>query len=288
MDLKKKTFIYAAGVLTGVGALAVGGSFAIDSAVPFTFEDGQIISADVMNDIFAKLKNTTVGFESIAELNGAWSCVQYDVSANAGANGMPGANFVQNATTGVFEGNNTWTFTTSGNATTLTTTGYLVGGMLSSQNNTGTCASNTGNTSYDYSVTLAEGYLLLGKKTMLAGCVTTPAALQIQKVSPYKFKYPTSSGFGICTKQNQPPAIPTNLTVDAGSLTWTDNSSDETAFVIMKKAASSSGWSEIASVSANATQYADVSSSSGDSYRVKARNAGNGLDSLGSNVARAR
>lgn len=282
MKFRKSILIYAAGIVTGAGALAVGGGFAVDSSVPYTFEDGQVISADVMNDLFAKLKNTSVGFENVSELNGVWNCNQYDVGGSP-TPGFPSSNFVLNGTTGVFEGNNTWTFATAAGATTLTTTQYLVGAATSSQNNTGTCAANTGNTSYDYSVTLAEGYLLLGKKTMLAGCVTTATALQIQKVSPYKFKYPTRDGFGICVKSAQPPAIPTGLSIAGGTLTWTDSSTDETAFAVMKKSTGGS-WTEIATVSANVTTYTDSASASGDKYRVKSRSA-NG-DSLGSNVVR--
>ena len=70
MKFRKSILIYAAGIVTGAGALAVGGGFAVDSSVPYTFEDGQVISADVMNDLFAKIKNTSVGFENVAELNG--------------------------------------------------------------------------------------------------------------------------------------------------------------------------------------------------------------------------
>jgi hypothetical protein len=255
MKLKKNLIVYVAGIVTGAGALAVGAGFAVDSSVPYTFEDDQVISADVMNDLFSKIKNTSVGFEDVAELNGTWDCRQYDVGA-APTPGFPSANFVLNANTGVYEGTNTWTFATAGGTTTLTTTSYLVGAAPSPQNNTGTCASNTGNTSYDYSVTLAEGYLLLGKKTMLAGCVTTPTALLIQKVSPYKFKFPTRDGFGICVKNAQPPAIPTGLTLSSGNLSWTDSSSDETAFVVMKKSSGGS-WTEIGTVSANVVTYTE-------------------------------
>lgn len=282
MKLRKNILIYAAGIVTGAGALAVGGGFAVDSSVPYTFEDGQVISADVMNDLFGKIRNTSVGFEDVAELNGVWNCKQYDVGGPP-VGGFPSDNFQQNPATGVYEGINTWTFTTSNGDTTLTTTNYLVGAAFSSQNNTGTCAANTGNTTYGYSITLAEGYLLLGKKTMVAGCVTTPTALQIQKVSTYKFKYPTSHGFGICIKSAQPPAIPTDLAISAGILSWTDESNDETAFAVLKKSSGGS-WTEIGTVSANVTTYTDNSSASGDKYRVKSRSA-NG-DSLGSNVVR--
>ena len=284
MKLRKNLFIYGAGIFTGIGVLAVGGSYAIDSSIPYTFEDGQVISADVMNDLFAKLKNTSIGFETVAELNGSWACNQFDVGGSP-TPGFPSANFTLNATTGVYEGSNTWTFSTVASSTTLTTTNYLVGSQTSSQNNTGTCAANTGNTSYDYSVALNEGYLLLGKKTMLAGCVTTPTALPIQKVSTYKFKYPTASGFGVCTKSNQPPGIPSTLSISGSTLTWTDNSNDETSFVILKKSAGGT-WTEVATVATDSTTYTIATLTSGDKYRVKAR-SGNG-DSLGSNVARVQ
>jgi hypothetical protein len=285
MKSLRKTMVYVAGVVTGVGALAVGGSFAVDSAVPYTFEDGQVISADVMNDIFGKLKNTTVGFENTNELVGTWACTQYDVPAGPGGGtaGFPSANFTLNATTGIYEGTSTWTFAASGANTTLSTTNFLVGGMLSTANNTGTCASNTGNTHYDYSVYLAEGYLLLGSKVLLAGCTSTATALQIQKVSPYKFKFPTGTGFGICVKQNQPPAIPSGLTISGGALNWTDNSSDETAFIVMKKSPGGA-WTDLATISANTTTYTDSSASTGDKYRVRSQN--NNGNSLGSNVVR--
>lgn len=273
----KAKIAFISGLFSGVGVLAASALFAVNSSIPYTFEDGQVISADVLNDLFGSIRNTTVGFESASELTGSWSCTQYEVGGSA-TSGMPNSVFVKDASTGVWSASNTWTFSNSG--TMLNATRYLVGTM-SGANNTGICALNTGNSSYNYSVTLAEGYLLLGEKTMQASCVTPPVALQIQKVSPYKFKYLLSSGFGICTANNQPPAIPTKLAISSGTLSWEDNSSDETAFVVMKKSSGGS-WAEYATVGSNTTTYKDGSSASGDKYRIKARNSSG--DSLASNL----
>jgi hypothetical protein len=278
-----KAILYTAGFITGAGVLAVGGGFAVDSAVPYTFEDGQVISADVMNDMFSKIRNTTVGFESANDLVGVWSCTQYDVPLNGDApmNGQPNQYFQQDGTTRIYSATNTWTFSNSG--TMLNVTKFLVGSMGAAYNRVGTCPLNTGISSFDYSVTLAEGYLLLGQKNMGSGCLTEPVALPIQKASPYKFKYTVPTGFGVCISQTQPPAIPTGLSISGNTLSWTDTSSDETAFVIMKKSAGGS-WSELATVGAGVTSYTDPNKATGDKYRVKSRNSN--ADSLGSNVVK--
>ena len=279
MKLKKTILIYTAGLVSGIGALALGGSFATDSVVPYTFEDGQLISADVMNDLFAKIRNTTMGFESASELTGQWACSQYEVGGTVDPT-RTNSKFSQNPTTKVWSASNNWTFSNSGQD--LRVTDFLVGTMRGA-NNLGVCVLNTGNTYYDYSVTLAEGFLLLGEKSMLGGCTTMPVALPIQKMSPSKFKFITADGFGVCAKQNQPPTIPSGLSISGGSLVWTDNSTNETGFIVMKKTSSTS-WTDVTTLPADTLAYPLPSLTTGDKYRIRATNS-NG-DSLGSNVVR--
>lgn len=79
------------------------------------------------------------------------------------------------------------------------------------------------------------------------------------------------------------PNAPTNLvnkgtTATSVSLSWTDNSGIEDGFKIERSLSSTSGFTEIASVSANVTSYTNSSCSSGTTYyyRVRAYNpAGN-------------
>jgi hypothetical protein len=76
----------------------------------------------------------------------------------------------------------------------------------------------------------------------------------------------------------QAPSAPSNLSGSASSsssvsLSWTDNSSNETGFLIERL--NGSTWSQVASVSANVTSYQDSGLAAGTSYsyRVRATNA---------------
>ena len=57
------------------------------------------------------------------------------------------------------------------------------------------------------------------------------------------------------------------------SLTWTDNSSDETSFQIERRAANGS-WAALASCAANATSYIDTTALAGVIYEYRVRSAG--------------
>ncbi|MFT7554121.1 MAG: hypothetical protein ACI9LO_000433, partial [Planctomycetota bacterium] len=78
-----------------------------------------------------------------------------------------------------------------------------------------------------------------------------------------------------------PPAVPTGLSATTTSPTsislgWTDNSNDETSFVVQRSTISSSGFITIATLGADTTSYADTSGLSRPNtyyYRVYASNS---------------
>ena len=79
---------------------------------------------------------------------------------------------------------------------------------------------------------------------------------------------------------NSPPSVPTNLIATAASfsqinLTWTDNSSNETGFQIWRSLSSGSGFTLIATTTANATSYSSTGLNANKKYfyRVRAINA---------------
>ena len=81
------------------------------------------------------------------------------------------------------------------------------------------------------------------------------------------------------TSVTPPPAAPTNLAANAPdsstvNLTWTDNSNNESGFIIERKTGSGGTYAQIAMVGANVTSYADQSVTAATTYfyRVRAMN----------------
>lgn len=92
------------------------------------------------------------------------------------------------------------------------------------------------------------------------------------------------------TGSTSPPSAPTSLSISSKSsssisLTWTDSSDNETGFYIERSLSSTSGFSQVGSVSSNVNTYSSFSLSASTTYyfRVRAYN-GNG-DSAYSNTA---
>ncbi|HYO09422.1 MAG TPA: NPCBM/NEW2 domain-containing protein [Tepidisphaeraceae bacterium] len=102
-----------------------------------------------------------------------------------------------------------------------------------------------------------------------------------------------ASNTATATTAQVPPAAPTNLAATAASstqidLTWADNASNETGFIIERSLDGATGWTQIATPAQNATSYSNSLGLSGGTqyfYRVRATNvAGASADS---NVASA-
>lgn len=86
------------------------------------------------------------------------------------------------------------------------------------------------------------------------------------------------------------PAAPTNLTAAVLSggahLTWADNSSDETQFMIMRKEmGSTADFTAIATPTFNTTQYHDAPLTAGKTYLYTVMAMNNAGDSAPSNEA---
>lgn len=275
---RRRAVIFAAGAFSGVTLVAaalVGASN--DSIIPYTFKDGQVISADTLNDLFDQIRQGTRGYSSEAELNGTWNCKTYDPApVGTRTNGMPNMNFQIDPDAGILSVSQTWTF--SNNGRSLTMDKVKIGGSMA--NNTGVCQ---GATSFPYAVKLIESTLMLSGQN---GCVGGDgSALAVTRVSPYKFRATTSNTVIVCTAAVQPPAPPSDLIATAGasgvSLRWTDNGGNPSGFSVLKKV--NGVYSEIATPSGNT--YTDTSGVAGDLYRVKSVNA-NGA-SLASTAALA-
>jgi len=117
---------------------------------------------------------------------------------------------------------------------------------------------------------------------------TTYSATGLQPSTTYTFRVRATNSAGNSAYSNNAtattqalvtiPAAPTNLIVTPStttvSLTWVDNSSNETGFLIERKLGAGN-YSQIATVAANTTTFTDTGLSSGTSYtyRVRATNS---------------
>lgn len=262
--LKTRTaVIYSLGLISGIGIVAASIVGAADSSIPYTFQDGQVISADTMNDLFGRIKMSNEGFASVSDLDGAWSCVTYDFSGQSKTPGMPNAQFANDSTTGLQAITQTWTF----NNGSLSMDLLHLGGI--SANNTGGCS---GQSSFQYAVNIIPPYLAL---TGNQGCTNGNGyVLAVKRTSPYKFIAPLDKTVMTCTAINQPPSPPSGLsaTVANGTvaLSWTDNGGNPSSYSVLKK--SNGQYSSITTVSAGTTTYTDTSGSAGDLYRIKSVN----------------
>ncbi len=96
-------------------------------------------------------------------------------------------------------------------------------------------------------------------------------ALQVYKPASGRITTSETYALAFAFEPVPVPATPTGLTATVVSssqinLTWTDNSTDETGFRISRSLSSDSGFSEIGTVSANATSYSDTNLNPGTPY----------------------
>lgn len=94
------------------------------------------------------------------------------------------------------------------------------------------------------------------------------------------------------TPAPQPPTAPSGLAATTASsssidLTWSDNSSNETAFAIERSPAATANWQQVATVGADTTSYTDTGLAASTSYDFRVRAFNGSLASAPSNVATA-
>jgi len=120
---------------------------------------------------------------------------------------------------------------------------------------------------------------------------------QIQNTA--SFSYTDSTGQQVLGQSNtvttqvtSAPTPPSNLAATPNSstqitLTWTDNSSDETSFKIERSLSATSGFTQISTVASNITAYANSGLSANTTYYYRVRASNSTGDSAYSNVANA-
>ena len=250
--------------------------FGAEFDTPHTFSAGDTISADMMNEIFDYIKNANKMI-SASELIGTWSCLLS--TQTAGCQGIPtlGPDSVYryNSSTLVMidDGDGTYSYTTSKpNMFQCADPNYAGFGNWIVKNNK-LFIDNSRNGEKGRPSNEAEHMII-----------------SLNKISNSKLlmEIPDAKvNFAECDKQNLPPIAPTldNVTSSGKtvSLTWTDNSDDETGFNVLRKDTLKGIWDNVTTTAADATSYSDTVSDAGIyKYRVSATNSYG--DSTGSTV----
>lgn len=249
-------------------------------------EPGDIISADILNELFEQLHDIQKGFSSPAELVGTWSC---DAFYTSHPKIYPHPDYSVS---------NEWTISEDG--LTMSLTGATI---TFSDNGDGTYSFTTSapnpfhyvdSGSFSSPFELVSNWFFYQREYVVNGENRKSFPYySIEKIGENRFIFRKEGAGGqrplilSCTNQNVAPIRPTNLTAASSgltvNLTWTDNSHDETGFKILRKTSLTDVFSETAAVGADVTGFSDTVGQAGDYwYRVKATNE-NG-DSFGSNL----
>ena len=261
----------------GIGALAMTVAIPLvikaTDAVPLTFSQGDILSAEVLNTLFGRLNDVQKGFASADELVGSWTCVTKAVDPTCSVDGFNAVGY------GIWkQKTQSIVFTCSGGTCQWTADTFFPG---SCQND------------FTSARQLTQKYDLSGNQI-----ASEPPGLgyvyvhTYQKVSPSQFVWNISGYDGnlngtitACTKQSQPPAPPATLSAAATrtsvALTWVDQSDDETGFKVQTKTEVGGTWTTLETTAAGIQTTTVVGTVGNNWYRVLATNA-NG-DSITSN-----
>ena len=270
--MKKSILIVLASIFLSYPMNLIGGDF----DTPHTFSAGDTISADMMNEIFDYIKNANKMI-SASELIGTWSCMRYAQTSGCAVDNSitwgwtVGTDSVYRYNSGTLvmidDGDSTYSYTTSKpNMFSCGDPNYTGLGNWIVKNNI---------LFIDFSRYGTKGNASLEAETMF---------VNLKKVSDSKLLMEiddTKKVFAECDKQNLPPIAPTldNVTSSGTTvtLTWTDNSNDETGFNVWRRDSTEGSWDNVttSATSADATSATDTTVTEAKKYwyRVSANNS---------------
>ena len=252
MKLTQKTKYFIFGVIATAVLIPLG-SYAVKT-IPLTFAEGDVLSASVMNSLMNRIENATSSLIS-DDLVGTWTITQivpYD--------GQPGNGSCRTS-----------------NSCNITGTTDASDGMTRSRSDTVTI-SKSGN-AYNFSQANVSSFVSAHTNTASTGNLSVLAETVIFKNNSGGYSYyyakkkssekivlqDIQSGSGsfniiVLDRKNTPPAPAEALSATVNSsggvsLTWTDQSTDETGFKVQYKTSAKGSWTTATTTSANATSY---------------------------------
>jgi hypothetical protein len=274
--MKKIILIVLASILLSYPMNILGGDF----ETPHEFKSGDIISAEMMNELFEYIKNANKMI-SASELIGTWSCMRYTMSNECKPPALgtwtvgTDSLYVYNSGTLVMidDGDNTYSYTTS------------IPNIFSCEANESVGLGNW--------IVKNNVLFITFSRNGTAGALDESGMklIFLKKVSSSRLLMQMGAAsktvFAECDKQNLPPNSPSSLTyalpADNSSssitLTWTDTTSNQTEAVtgykVIRKTVVTDNFTTVSTITNNTTRtYADdnVSDNGTYWYRVLAYN----------------
>ncbi|MCO4783298.1 MAG: fibronectin type III domain-containing protein [Candidatus Cloacimonetes bacterium] len=247
------------------------------------FKAGDLISADMFNELFESLNNINNGFQSPDELLGQWKCEHVEINPRCLSSGY----YTQHDNSSYGTVTDIITFEKSGtNNYTFRSQNYMID----------CCMCETGNPTQDFPRVQSGAYAVIANRLIFQA--NSPSVSKrltnLQRTSQTQFTWEVSNSSPVmhllnCNKLNVTSKSPTSLDYSRVSssvvLNWKDNSDDETGVYVTRKDSLEASYNNIATLSLDSTSYTDVLSHYGTYwYRVKSFN--NSGVSEGSNVVR--
>jgi len=263
-----------------------------DYETTHTFGAGDIISADVFNDLLERIENSLKPLTT-DELAGTWTGIQY-ICAQNGTNcfgGLSNSSLFTRSSVNSFAQRAVSATIAKISSTSFTFTPSAAG-VLWDANGSAAVQSVSG----AYTCEILDGavvFCLNNSNTANAARMTMKRTSPSQMSWHYDYQV-RNFNLLVLNKSNLPPTNPTAFATATTNLsnvlTWTDNSSDETGFKVYKKTSPIGSWVLIdagagLTVNSNVVTYTDTVSPGEYWYRVKANNVNNG-DSVGSKVVK--
>ena len=274
--MKKSILIVLASILLSYPMNLLG----VDSETPHEFKSGDIISAEMMNEIFEYINNANKMI-SASELIGTWSCSLNARSSSCAVDDTitwdwtVGTDSLYRYNSGTLvmidDGDSTYSYTTSKpNMFSCRDSGYTGFGNWIVKNNILFIDFSTGGTKGDPTRPDATMMVYLKK-------------VSNSKLLMEMLQRSTDKVFAECDRQNLAPNPPSNLTYalpadntsSSITLTWTDSNTEVTGYKVIRKTVVTDNYTTVSTITDNTTRtFADTNVSTGSYwYRVRAYNS---------------
>ena len=255
--------------------------FAADYETPHEFSAGDTLSADMLNELFNNIKLSKTAILS-SDLVGTWSCkvsIRYSSSHATGWTADSDSLYQKLTSTITFiaDGDGTYSYESTAPNPFFAYDDRAISG-------------------HKYAVLSNSFYFTFPRKDSDGNIASDDKAIYyLSKTSKNSYLFirggatDISPDSLICDKQNLPPSMPSTFTASVSgktvSLAWTDSSTDETGFKVLRKDSLTGSYSTVTTTSADATSYSDTVTAAGSYwYRVSATNS-NG-DSVASKMVK--